>query len=141
MATLYACPSIWVIDKSTLSYIWIVLVSSDLNFILTKISLYTVLILQHFLNNRVYDMNLLNWFVASVKLPPEKFVSSSQAPEEAPTEKKKIILNSSDELYGELRDKNFNAVGSLVSKKSKTITAEFDVGFLKLWTKYLHVQI
>ncbi|XP_052712538.1 vacuolar protein sorting-associated protein 33A-like isoform X1 [Crassostrea angulata] len=62
----------------------------------------------------------------SVKLPPEKFVSSSQSPEDAPTEKKKIILNSSDELYGELRDKNFNAVGSLVSKKAKTITAEFD---------------
>lgn len=62
-----------------------------------------------------------------MKLPPEKFVSSSQSPEDAPTEKKKIILNSSDELYGELRDKNFNAVGSLVSKKAKTITAEFDV--------------
>lgn len=75
---------------------------------------------------------LILTFVASVKLPPEKFVSSSQSPEDAPTEKKKIILNSSDELYGELRDKNFNAVGSLVSKKAKTITAEFDVRWLYL---------
>jgi hypothetical protein len=31
--------------------------------------------------------------------------------------------------YADLRDKNFNAVGSIVSKKAKTITAEFDVSF------------
>jgi len=70
---------------------------------------------------------------ASVKVPPEKFQSSNQQQEESqgvPTEPKKIILNSSDELYADLRDKNFNAVGSIVSKKAKVITAEFDVSWL-----------
>ncbi|KAK3088447.1 hypothetical protein FSP39_019326 [Pinctada imbricata] len=63
----------------------------------------------------------------SVKLPPEKFMTGNQSQEDSiPTEKKKIILNSSDELYAELRDKNFNAVGSIVSKRAKTITQEFD---------------
>ena len=68
-------------------------------------------------------------FAASVKLPPEKFASSSKegAGQEIPTEPKKFILNSGEELYGELRDKNFNAVGSTLSKKAKLITAQFDV--------------
>ena len=66
---------------------------------------------------------------ASVKLPPEKFASSSKdgAGQEIPTEPKKFILNSGEELYAELRDKNFNAVGSTLSKKAKLITAQFDV--------------
>ena len=55
-------------------------------------------------------------------------MSGTQSQEDSiPTEKKKIILNSSDELYAELRDKNFNAVGGIVSKRAKTITQEFDV--------------
>lgn len=66
-------------------------------------------------------------FVASVKLPPEKFQSGQEETRGVPTEPKKVILNSSDVLYADLRDKNFNAVGSIVSKKAKTITAEFDV--------------
>ncbi|XP_035829204.1 vacuolar protein sorting-associated protein 33A isoform X2 [Aplysia californica] len=65
----------------------------------------------------------------NVKLPPEKFVSQEEkknSKEPLPTEPKKFILNSADELYAELRDKNFNAVGAIVSRKAKTITAEFD---------------
>lgn len=65
-----------------------------------------------------------------MKLPPEKFLTQEEkknSKEEALTEPKKFILNSADELFAELRDKNFNAVGTIVSRKAKTITAEFDV--------------
>lgn len=68
--------------------------------------------------------------VASVKLPPEKFSQKKEdgsGPSDVPSEPKKIILNSGDELYADLRDKNFNAVGAIVSRKAKVITAEFDV--------------
>ena len=60
---------------------------------------------------------------ASIKLPAEK----GSGPGGSQEETKKVILNSSDALFAELRDKNFNAVGSIVSKKAKHITAEFDV--------------
>ncbi|KAL7986643.1 hypothetical protein Chor_012926 [Crotalus horridus] len=51
---------------------------------------------------------------AYVKLPPEKFAPKKQgeAAKELPTEAKKLQLNSAEELYAEIRDKNFNAVGS-----------------------------
>ncbi|KAK0047696.1 vacuolar protein sorting-associated protein 33A isoform X1 [Biomphalaria pfeifferi] len=65
----------------------------------------------------------------NVKLPPQKFLTVEEkknVKEEALDEPKKFILNSADELYAELRDKNFNAVGGIVSRKAKTITAEFD---------------
>ncbi|KAK6192041.1 hypothetical protein SNE40_003590 [Patella caerulea] len=83
----------------------------------------------------------------SVKLPAEKFIPKNQKPDE-PLEPKKFILNSSDELYADLRDKNFNAVGSIVSKKAKAITLEFDerhqaktVGEMKQFvTKLPHLQ-
>ena len=70
---------------------------------------------------------------ASVKLPPEKFISSSSntpGPQEVPNEAhKKFILNSGEDLYAELRDRNFNAVGPLLSKKAKMISAQFDVSW------------
>lgn len=59
----------------------------------------------------------------SIKLPAEKFGPSNS---QDSGETKKVILNSADALFSELRDKNFNAVGSIVSKKAKHITAEFD---------------
>ena len=49
-------------------------------------------------------------------------------PQETSSEPKTLILNSADELYSELRDKNFSAVGQAVSRKAKIITAQFDVG-------------
>ena len=42
------------------------------------------------------------------------------------TEKKPIILNSGEELYAELRDKNFNAVGQILSRHAKTISSQLD---------------
>uniref|UniRef100_A0A4W4HM81 VPS33A core subunit of CORVET and HOPS complexes n=1 Tax=Electrophorus electricus TaxID=8005 RepID=A0A4W4HM81_ELEEL len=43
-----------------------------------------------------------------------------------PTEPKKLQLNSAEELYAEIRDKNFNAVGAALSKKAKIISAAFE---------------
>ena len=69
---------------------------------------------------------------ANVKLPPEKFATQSKegGPQEVGTEPKKFILNSAEELYAELRDKNFKAVGPVLSRKAKMITAQFDVSFI-----------
>ncbi|OBS79097.1 hypothetical protein A6R68_18505 [Neotoma lepida] len=65
-----------------------------------------------------------------------------------PTEAKKLQLNSAEELYAEIRDKNFNAVGSVLSKKAKIISAAFEerhnaktVGEIKQFVSQLpHMQ-
>ncbi|XP_078723144.1 vacuolar protein sorting-associated protein 33A isoform X2 [Lampetra fluviatilis] len=65
----------------------------------------------------------------SVKLPPEKFQPRKQdgeAAAELPSEPKKLILNSAEELYAEIRDRNFNAVGEVLSRKARLITAQFE---------------
>ncbi|XP_074643726.1 vacuolar protein sorting-associated protein 33A-like [Tubulanus polymorphus] len=61
----------------------------------------------------------------TAKFPPEKFTKAIEdgAKKE---EFKKIILNSGEELYAEIRDKNFNAVGPALSKKAKLISALAD---------------
>lgn len=68
-------------------------------------------------------------FAGYVKLPPEKFAQKKQgeASKDLPTEPKKLQLNSAEELYAEIRDKNFNAVGAALSKKAKIISAAFEV--------------
>ncbi|XP_028913781.1 vacuolar protein sorting-associated protein 33A [Ornithorhynchus anatinus] len=85
-----------------------------------------------------------------VKLPPEKFAPKKQGEsgKELPTEAKKLQLNSAEELYAEIRDKNFNAVGSVLSKKAKIISAAFEerhnaktVGEIKQFVSQLpHMQ-
>ncbi len=64
-----------------------------------------------------------------MKLPPEKFAQKKQGEggKDLPTEQKKLQLNSAEELYAEIRDKNFNAVGAALSKKAKIISAAFEV--------------
>jgi hypothetical protein len=67
------------------------------------------------------------------KLPPEKFAAQKKQGEvgkDLPTEPKKMQLNSAEELYAEIRDKNFNAIGAALSKKAKIISAAFEVGFI-----------
>lgn len=68
---------------------------------------------------------------ANVKLPAEKFMTKEQQQREAmpdaAQEPKNIVLNSSDELFADLRDKNIDAVNALVCKKLKLLSAEFDV--------------
>nr|XP_023395018.1 vacuolar protein sorting-associated protein 33A isoform X2 [Loxodonta africana] len=85
-----------------------------------------------------------------VKLPPEKFTPKKQGDsgKDLPTEAKKLQLNSAEELYAEIRDKNFNAVGSVLSKKAKVISAAFEerhnaktVGEIKQFVSQLpHMQ-
>uniref|UniRef100_A0A8C5LQK2 VPS33A core subunit of CORVET and HOPS complexes n=1 Tax=Leptobrachium leishanense TaxID=445787 RepID=A0A8C5LQK2_9ANUR len=85
-----------------------------------------------------------------VKLPPEKFAPKKQGEggKDLPTEAKKLLLNSAEELYAEIRDKNFNAVGSVLSKKAKIISAAFEgrhnaktVGEIKQFVSQLpHMQ-
>ncbi|XP_021042440.1 vacuolar protein sorting-associated protein 33A [Mus pahari] len=86
-----------------------------------------------------------------VKLPPEKFAPKKQGGgggKDLPTEAKKLQLNSAEELYAEIRDKNFNAVGSVLSKKAKIISAAFEerhnaktVGEIKQFVSQLpHMQ-
>ncbi|XP_056391212.1 protein lava lamp isoform X2 [Hyla sarda] len=87
---------------------------------------------------------------SNVKLPPEKFAPKKQGEggKELPTEQKKLLLNSAEELYAEIRDKNFNAVGSVLSKKAKIISAAFEgrhnaktVGEIKQFVSQLpHMQ-
>uniref|UniRef100_A0A673L6G5 Vacuolar protein sorting-associated protein 33A n=1 Tax=Sinocyclocheilus rhinocerous TaxID=307959 RepID=A0A673L6G5_9TELE len=85
-----------------------------------------------------------------VKLPPEKFAQKKQGEggKDLPTEPKKLQLNSAEELYAEIRDKNFNAVGVALSKKAKIISAAFEerhnaktVGEIKQFVSQLpHMQ-
>ncbi|XP_068937737.1 vacuolar protein sorting-associated protein 33A isoform X1 [Petaurus breviceps papuanus] len=85
-----------------------------------------------------------------VKLPPEKFAPKKQGEsgKDLPMEAKKLQLNSAEELYAEIRDKNFNAVGSVLSKKAKIISAAFEerhnaktVGEIKQFVSQLpHMQ-
>ncbi|XP_055963142.1 vacuolar protein sorting-associated protein 33A [Sorex fumeus] len=84
-----------------------------------------------------------------VKLPPEKFAPKRQGDgQDLPTEAKKLPLNSAEELYAEIRDRNFNAVGAVLSKKAKVISAAFEerhnaktVGEIKQFVSQLpHMQ-
>lgn len=69
---------------------------------------------------------------ATAKFPPEKFQTpddkkggpSQPQPNPGP---KKMPLNSGDQLYNEIRDLNFLAVGPVLSKKAKQISAAFEV--------------
>ena len=58
---------------------------------------------------------------SSVKLPGERFAQDQTEPTNSSADNintvKQIVLNSKDELYTELRDKNFNAVGTTLSRK------------------------
>lgn len=63
-----------------------------------------------------------------VNLPSEKFKNKNQDQVDSDNIKptKTIVLNSSEEMFADLRDKNFNAVGPNLSKKAKAIAAQFD---------------
>jgi len=61
-----------------------------------------------------------------VKLPPEKFAKKNEdGIGEMPLEPQTLQLNSAEELYAELRDKNFQAVGPVLSRKAKDLTLDF----------------
>lgn len=53
--------------------------------------------------------------------------SDSPSAEEMGSSNVKVInLSSNDELFAEIRDKNFNAVGPTLSRKAKAISAQFE---------------
>ena len=73
----------------------------------------------------------------AVKLPSDKFISADEAEGSASLAEsstvgsarpavKQFVLSSSEELYADLRDKNFNAVGPTLSKKAKAVSAQFE---------------
>uniref|UniRef100_A0A8W7PQX2 VPS33A n=1 Tax=Anopheles coluzzii TaxID=1518534 RepID=A0A8W7PQX2_ANOCL len=57
----------------------------------------------------------------TVNLPAEKFNTGEGLSTDRNTEKSQFILNSKEQLYAELRDKNFNAVGAVLSRMAKSI--------------------
>lgn len=63
---------------------------------------------------------------STVHFPAEPFSKSDESFQTDSSDKKSIILNSSEELYTELRDKNFNAVGQILSRHVKSISQQLD---------------
>ena len=67
---------------------------------------------------------------SSVKLPGHKFLPPDSdggvSENQSNNTPKQFALNSTEELYAELRDKNFNAVGTILSKKAKAISSAFE---------------
>ena len=43
-----------------------------------------------------------------------------------PRRLRQIPLSSAEEMYADLRDRNFNAVGPALSRRAKTVSAQFD---------------
>lgn len=63
----------------------------------------------------------------TANFPAEKFQSSEERVSESLAEdKKQIVLNSTDKLFADIRDKNFNAVGSVLSNEAKNISKQLD---------------
>ncbi|XP_026314252.1 vacuolar protein sorting-associated protein 33A [Hyposmocoma kahamanoa] len=64
---------------------------------------------------------------STATFPEHKFISPEDpTPEATAREKRRIILNSSEELFAELRDCNFTAVGAALSKKAHLIKTQLD---------------
>ncbi|XP_063227243.1 vacuolar protein sorting-associated protein 33A isoform X2 [Bacillus rossius redtenbacheri] len=61
----------------------------------------------------------------TAQFPAARFKADDDSGE-MPLETKQIILNSADELFAELRDKNFNAVGPALSRKARLISSQFE---------------
>ena len=54
------------------------------------------------------------------------FFSTGTDAQSSTNSTKQFPLNSSEELYSELRDKNFNAVGPILSRKARIISAAME---------------
>ncbi|CAD6239032.1 GSCOCG00008613001-RA-CDS [Cotesia congregata] len=70
---------------------------------------------------------IYNIHCTTIKLPAKKFHDSENSPTVMSIDKKEqIILNSGEELFAEIRDRNFNGVGPILSQKAKIISSQFD---------------
>lgn len=64
---------------------------------------------------------------STATFPGHKFVSAEDAnPEVTAREKKRIILNSSEELFADIRDSHFATVGAALSKKARIVKVQED---------------
>lgn len=63
---------------------------------------------------------------STAHFPSEPFTKSDESFHADTSDKKSIILNSGEELYTEMRDKNFNAVGQILSRHVKSISQQLD---------------
>lgn len=72
-------------------------------------------------------------FKATAKFSPERFPQTEEKgpggmqQQQQQTGPKKVVLNSSDELFYGIRDLNFSAVGMYLSRRAKQISAAFEV--------------
>ncbi|KAK3751808.1 hypothetical protein QZH41_013274, partial [Actinostola sp. cb2023] len=65
----------------------------------------------------------------TAKFPPETFPNPEEkgpGTSQQASGPKKVVLNSSDELYSDIRDLNFSAVGLQLSRRAKQISAAFE---------------
>ncbi|KAK7604487.1 hypothetical protein V9T40_005673 [Parthenolecanium corni] len=62
-----------------------------------------------------------------VKLPAEKFAQDEGSKDVMkPTDDKHFMLNSSDEVFSEICDKNFSAIGQSLSRRTKLISSQIE---------------
>lgn len=80
-------------------------------------------------NSKIFDTffyrNTNSCILANCNFPGDKFSNGEQSDE--PNEFKKVSLTSKDELFAQLRDKNFNAVGPILKSTAKIITEQYEV--------------
>lgn len=63
----------------------------------------------------------------TANFPADRFSSSEETSlHREMSDKKTIILNSGEELYTELRDKNFNAIGQILSRRAIEISKQIE---------------
>lgn len=74
--------------------------------------------------------------VDTIRVPADRLPSSGDQTSSDPNDTKKIVLTSNDQLYSELRDKNFNAVGPILSQRAKAVSAKYDVSLRRWQTLY-----
>ncbi|PFX32978.1 Vacuolar protein sorting-associated protein 33A [Stylophora pistillata] len=68
----------------------------------------------------------------TAKFPSERFPQTEEKgpgglQQQQPSGPKKVVLNSSDELFYDIRDLNFSAVGIHLSRRAKQISAAFEL--------------
>lgn len=66
---------------------------------------------------------------ATASFPPDRFSREDENDgmiPAVPAAKKVVYLNSSDDLYGELRDRNFNGIGPALRRKAQNVAQQLE---------------
>ncbi|XP_067949136.1 vacuolar protein sorting-associated protein 33A-like [Watersipora subatra] len=110
----------------------------------------TVDLLTPFLSQLTYQGfidELFQMQLNAIQVPADRLPSSAEQTSSDPNDKKKVVLTSSDKLFAELRDKNFNAIGPILSTKAKAVSAKYEernhaktIGELKQFVSQLPVM-